>query len=393
MRMLPGFTAALAIGLALAPLRPGCCDARTSSSLTPREVSLPSPEPSGDPINDQIWLTFHPARGLTDQPAPAVVLLHPLGGDPTHFAPRFALYLSQQGIATALMVLPYHTRRARPGEQPVHTFASPEAARAARAMSQSAADVSAVLTWLGRQPGVDSRRIGIVGISLGAIIAHLAMGRDDRLTAGVAVLGGGNLAELRRTSLVFRLRHRRDPSSLDAAAAERLRLVDPLTDASRNRPRRVLMIEAARDLLVPPRHARQLWEALGRPPIRWVDTNHFGIALAPRSLMKASAAYLHSVWASSSVASEPLLPVRAITLKVGTVMGLESAVTPAVQWQAISFATRRDHMSLLHADLGWSGRGPFLGLAATLNAFVDLGIAHRFHSGSLRPYLSFHVVF
>jgi hypothetical protein len=50
-------------------------------------------------------------------------------------------------------------------------------------------------------------------------------------------------------------------------------------------------------------------------------------------------------------------------------------------------------MSLLHADLGWSGRGPFIGLAATLTTFIDLGLGHRFTGGSVRPYLSVHVVF
>jgi dienelactone hydrolase len=391
MRVLRGFLPVAALGLALALLRPGSCQAQPPSGLSPQEFSLPTAEPSGDPINDRIWVTFYPARRPMDQPAPAVVLLHSLGGDPTHLAFRFARYLSQRGIATALMVLPYHTRRARPGEQPVDTFASPDAERTVQAVSQSAADVGAVVSWLSRQPSVDARRIGIVGISLGATIAHLAMGKDDRLSAGVALLGGGNLADLRRTSLVFRLRH--GLTALDPAAAERLRLIDPLTYAGRNRPRRVLMVQAARDLFVPPRHARELWEALGHPPIRWLDTNHFGPGLAPRTMMKAAATYLHSVWDSPSTPPDSLPRVGALTLKLGTMVGLDAAVTPALQWQVLSLARRRDHMSLLHADLGWSGRGPFLGLAVTLNPFVDLGVAHRFKSGSLRPYLSLHLVF
>ncbi len=50
-------------------------------------------------------------------------------------------------------------------------------------------------------------------------------------------------------------------------------------------------------------------------------------------------------------------------------------------------------MSLLHADIGLSGRGPFVGLAVTLTSFLDLGLAHRLNGRTLRPYLSLHLVF
>jgi hypothetical protein len=155
----------------------------------------------------------------------------------------------------------------------------------------------------------------------------------------------------------------------------------------------VLMIEAARDLLMPPRDAKALWVALGRPPIRWVDTNHFGLAIMPRSVMRLTSAYLHFVWDDPGADDPPLPPLHAITLKLGLLSGLDAKATPALQWQAYTLVRRWDHMSLLHADLGWSGRGPFIGLAATMSAYIDLGVGRRFTGGAVRPYLSFHVVF
>ena len=82
-----------------------------------------------------------------------------------------------------------------------------------------------------------------------------------------------------------------------------------------------------------------------------------------------------------------------MTLKLGILTGLGTHLAPALQWQAYSFITRANHMSLLHLDLGWSGRGPFAGLAATLNGFVDLGLGHRLNGRGVQPYLSLHVVF
>jgi dienelactone hydrolase len=383
------FVTLLVIG---AWLRPVPCTAapKPDASVV---VTLPSPEPSGVPVNDQIWLRFYLAHAEAGQKAPAVVLLHPLGDARLKTVKRFARYLAARGIGAAVMILPYHTLRSPPGEQPLDRYASQDVGVAVQAARQAAADVSAVVTWLQQQPTVDPRRIGVVGISLGALAAHLAMGQDERLTAGVAILGGADLVDLRRHSLVFKLRNDYTRKYPDPADVERLRSVDPLQYADRNRPRRVFMIQAARDLLVPPRDARELWEALGRPPIRWVDTNHFGLGLTPGSVMKASWEYLHAVWSDPAAGSGPRPAVDAITLKLGMVFGLDAIVEPALQWQAISFATRPDHMSLLHTDLGWSGRGFFVGLAATLNAFMDIGVAHRFNGSTVRPYASIHVVF
>jgi dienelactone hydrolase len=379
--------------LLLFGLHPAVGGAKSARRIPPLEVTLFSAAPSGIPVNDRIWVSFYPAVQPARQPAPAVVLLHPLADTDMKLMRRFARYLAARGIGCALMELPYHGRRRPPGERSGGRFTDPSIDDLVQAARQSASDVSTVVSWLCRQPSVDPHRVGVVGVSLGAIVAHLAMGEDGRLSAGVAILGGGNLADLRQSSIIFKLGTERPAFRLSPEEAERLRSVDPIQYARQNRPRRVLMVQAARDLLVPPRDAKALWEALGRPPIRWVDTNHFGLALMPRSVMRLSAAYLHAVWDNPSDQDPPLPPLHAITLKMGFLTGLDSEITPALQWQALTLVHRWDHMSLLHADLGWSGRGPFIGLAATVSAYIDLGIAHRFTGGSVRPYLSFHVVF
>jgi dienelactone hydrolase len=371
---------------------PASGDTRPSAAVPPIELSLPSAEPSGNATNDRIYGTFYPALQSTQHPTPAVILLHPLGEGRNRHMTRFAHYLAQRGIGGLVLTLPYHMRRRPSGERAGRRFTDPDVERVIQAAKQSLSDVSTAVTWLSQQPTVDPHRIGIVGVSFGAVVAHAAMGKDERLTAGVAILGGGDLAELRRRSLAYRLRRLHGAAPLTADQAERLRQVDPLYFADRNRPRHVLMIQAARDLLIPPRNAVELWEALGRPPIQWIDTNHYAPSILPESLMRTSAAYLHSVWNDPS--DDPVVPpVYALSLKLGLLIGLQSHLTPAIQWQFHSFATRRDHLSLLHTDLGWSGRGPFLGLAATLNPFIDVGIAHRFTGQRIHPYISLHIAF
>ena len=366
---------------------------RADSPPPPRAVTLPSAAPSGFPSVDTITIVFYPAASSA-QPAPAVIALPPSGGsarDP--IMRRLAWHLAAQGIACAVMDLPYHGYRKRPGVAPAAPYLEGSVRSSVQALGQAASDVRTVTDWLATQPGINPRQLGIVGISLGAIVAHLAMGKDDRLTAGVAVLGGGDLPDLSQKSALVRLLRRLYSQPLDPATLGGLSVVDPLTYAGRNRPRRVLMIEAARDQLVPPRDSTELWEALGRPPIQWLDVNHFALGLTPEPAFRATSAYLLSVWAGHPVTSGDALPqATAPTLKVGLLAQWGRPVTPSLQWQFYTFARRRDHVSLIHADLGITGRGLFFGLGATVTPFVDVGVSPRFDGRGVRPYLAFHIV-
>lgn len=363
-----------------------------AAEAPPLVVRLPSERPSGNAVNDVIWVRFYAAQSLGYRPAPAVVLVHSLaetrGGFTNRYMQRLARDLAARGIGCAFMTLPFHMERGVADGRPyLRHFAGPDVDADVAALDQSASDVGTVAGWLATRPDVDPAHVGVVGISIGAIVAHLAMGRDARLTAGVALLGGGDLADLYRHSLPIRLFGGFSPDSLTPDAVHKLHAVDP---ASYRRPRNVLMVEAARDLYVPPADARFLWDALGRPPIQWVDTDHFALFLAEPSVARSAAAFLLGIWNGGG---PPPPPVRAPTLKLGLIAGLDAALTPAVQWQFHSFATRPDHLSLLHGDLGWSGRGPFAALALTVNPFVDVGLGQRLGAKSPRPYLSFHVVF
>jgi dienelactone hydrolase len=354
----------------------------------PRDLSLPSAAPSGLAVNDRVLFRYHVPVRPSGTKLPAVILLHYMGGSGVDSQwDKFARTLSQRGIVVVALTLPYHGQRRPPNDAPNRHFVGEVSAggavRVAQAFGQSASDVDAVVTWLTQQPEVDTDRIGAVGVSLGAFVLHLAMGRDPRIRAGVAALGAGNLAE------IFLHTQGRQ---LNAQDIEALRAVEPLTYADRNRPRRVLMIQAARDAVVPPRHAERLWEALGRPPIQWADVDHKGLALSLNSVTKTTIAYLEAAWGVSPNDLSRVPHVRARTIKAGLMAGMDTLATPALQYQFISLGTR-NHMALLHANAGLGLRGPFVGLAVTLNRHVDIGVGRRVFGNTLRPYLSFHKVF
>lgn len=357
----------------------------------PREVSLPSSMPSGIAVNDRVLFRYHPVARPSGEKSPAVVLLPPLGGSgEDRRVEKFARALNRRGIAALALTLPYHGRRRPPNDAPIRHFTGdPDdagaAERVAQAFAQSASDLGTVVTWLTQQPEVDANRIGAAGVSLGAFVLHLVMGQDARIRAGVAALGAGNIAEV-----FLHTRGRKDSKTL--RQIETLRAVEPLTYADRNRPRRVLMIQAARDIVVPPRHAEQLWEELGRPPIQWADVNHVGLLLSLDSVIKTTIAYLETAWSETPDDLSRVPRVRAVTIKAGLMSGLDTIVTPALQYQFFSIGTRR-HMALLHANAGLGFRGPFVSVAATVNRYLDVGVGRRVFGDDIRPYASFHIVF
>jgi dienelactone hydrolase len=399
------FTNWLCFALCLFCLAPAAAQNKINTETTtrPDRQWLPSAKPSGEERNDRIWFTYYPAIHKTAARTPAAVLLHHLGGSGSEQLHQFARHLNQNGIAALVMVLPYHGPRSLPGTRPLDRFVAPEAAPGktppvapvVQAFEQSTSDVSTVVTWLQNQPEIDPTRIGAVGVSLGAIVLHLTMGLDERIRAGVAFLGAGNLVDINQDSLLGRLFLRSRRWKLTTQDIEQLKTVDPLTYANRNRPRRVLMVQAARDAFIPQHAAQELWEALGRPPIQWLDTNHMALSYAQRSAMRAATAYLQMAWqqaAGESTSSAKIPTIKAPTIKVGVITGLDTLVTPAIQLQALRLGTRK-HMSLLSGNVGLTSRGPFVSVAATINAFVDVGVGRRVRGDAFRPYVSWHVVF
>ncbi len=363
----------------------------------PVTVLLPSKRPSGFAVNDRIWVTFYPAQNAQSARAPAIVLLHPIGqsegGILARFMDKLAAQMAAQGMGCALISLPYHGPRAVGKTDPASHFIGPRVADVVQAFGQSASDVSTVADWLQTRPDTDPQRLGVMGISLGAVIAHLAMGQDARLNAGVAVEGGGDLPSLYAGSAEVALYGKFLPELLTQEARARLSLVDPVHYTRFNQPRHVLMIQAARDLYVPPRNAELLWNALGRPHIIWTDTNHFSFLLAGKSMARTSAAYLQRVWAGHADDPAPLPHYFVPTIKAGWLLELNGNLTPMITLQAYSLATGRLHLSALHLDIGETGRGPYVGLASSLTPYIDAGMEHRFFGTSVQPYVSLHIAF
>ncbi|MFP4057307.1 MAG: C45 family autoproteolytic acyltransferase/hydrolase [Candidatus Brocadiia bacterium] len=211
--------------------------------------------------------------------APAVVVLHILDG-------RFVVarlicrHFAAEGVPSLMLQMPYYGWRRPPGRSLDRLiWAKPR--RMFDAMHATAMDLRRAACWLQQRPEVHPRRLGLVGVSLGAIAAALGTGVDPRFERTVLVLGGGDPAAiLWHAPETRRVRQRLEELGYTLARVRELaRPVDPVQFAHRVDPREVLMINARYDDTVPRQCTEALWEAMGKPAIEWRPAGHYGMSL------------------------------------------------------------------------------------------------------------------
>jgi len=146
---------------------------------------------------------------------------------------------------------------------------------------QTVLDCRCATSWLESRPEIDAKKLGIMGTSLGSFVSALVAAMEPRLDRVVLLLGGGGLVdaffEHPKAKPIFQV------ADLVGLTKDKLKKMiepaDPLTYASLLKERKLLMIAASRDDIVPPIAAQRLWEATGKPKIIWLDATHVGAAL------------------------------------------------------------------------------------------------------------------
>lgn len=345
------------------------------------QVTWQSRAPSGSPRNDLVHARYFVPEGARG--APAVIVLHGWGMKTAQYEIELSRRAAAAGIAAVQLTLPYHLQRKPPPGEP-REMISADLDHSTRALRQAVIDVRSSIDWLRTRPEVDPQRIGVGGISLGALVGDVAFGVDERLAVGVSLLGGGDLPDLVQSSpLLIHLRRsleRREISQADLR--ERLRCLDPLTFAGRIPPRPMLMINGRDDVVMPPRLARRLWEAAGRPRMIWVRTGHYGLTLVRDQAYRVVIAFLRDAFGMSQ---GPLPPIYEETLRVGLFASPELGAALAI---TAVLARPGGHP----LELSFTSNGPWLGLAAE-DKPLELGVGMALGKAHLRvqPYLSWQI--
>lgn len=247
-----------------------------SQSFAVANVTFPSPMTTEHPANNTVHCEFF--RPLAPGKHPGVVVLHILGGD-FDLSRLFCRSLASHNVAALFVKMPHYGPRREPGSTARMVSLDPR--ETVRGMTQAVLDVRRAAAWLGAQEGVDREQLGIMGISLGGITSALAATAEPRLKNICLLMAGGDIAAVAWESRELKkLRERWIAAGGNRESLiETLKTVDPVTYGSNVRGRRILMLNARQDEVIPPACTESLWRAFGEPEIRWWNAGHYSAAL------------------------------------------------------------------------------------------------------------------
>lgn len=276
-----------------------------ASRFTPFRVDrvwVDSPRPSGNAGNDRFPVEHY----VPDGEAKAAIVILPIWKGGVLLAERVvAGHLAARGYECAIVPLPWQFQRAPEGVRGGDWTVSSDLERTRAALRQARADVGMVASWL-RGPGpTHRRRLGILGISLGAFVAAAEYQTDPRYEAGVFVMAGGDPATLVWNASRETRRMKAELEAKGVTLPELREFLAPL-DPAEQRPypefpafpryRGVLMVNGTEDTVVPPENADVLWRALGKPKIRWFPVNHYSMATKIPEVLRLTDEHLDAVF-------------------------------------------------------------------------------------------------
>lgn len=286
-------------------------------------VRYPSPVTSELPQNNIIPVEYYLPTGLfADGPKrPAVICLHILDGS-LELVRMLGSVLASHGVSAVVFPLPYYGERGGP-LGPRDILEEPQ--RFLRVLEQTYLEVRRATDFLASRPEVDPEKIGVAGISLGAIVAASAAEREPRIWRTALILSGGNILKIvatAREAEPLREFLGRLPEEDRAKVIEGFREADPLTGAHLLRERalagRVLMINAAEDEVIPRDCTEQLAAALGiSNQVIWLEgLGHYtAIAALPEILQQTARFFAQDLpveLQNAQPAAESLTPLNRI---------------------------------------------------------------------------------
>jgi dienelactone hydrolase len=205
----------------------------------------------------ECYLALPPGKGRV----PAVIFLHGSGESRDRFLLPAAWVAGRRAIGMTL-TLPSSSVGAPPsGLTPAQSLA-----RDRRIFATDVIAVRRAVDLLATLPHVNSKRIGLVGWSLGARVAAVTAGAEPRIRSTVLMSGG---------SLPVSAYVAQAPASLRAQVRQSLTQIDPLRWIARARPGSVLLQDGRRDEIVPRAALLALAKAAPRgSTVRWYPAGH-----------------------------------------------------------------------------------------------------------------------
>lgn len=233
---------------------------------TVRQIKFPSCNNILD--GHDMYLEYYDARAK--KKIPVIIILPILGGEPA-IERFFASYFANNGYAAVLVHRQEQYKEIR-NINKIDTV-----------LRQVIFDHKQVIDWIETRQELDADKIGVFGISIGAINGALLASLDNRVKAGVLAMGGGDIPYI--------LCHSKEEGIIKAKneillkenwtteefhrQLEKKIKCDPINYAEYLDARNILMILAIFDQTVPYAKGEELRKKIGEPETIYLFAGHY----------------------------------------------------------------------------------------------------------------------
>ncbi len=246
--------------------------------------------------------------------APLAILVHGMGDYSIIPCKLLARSLLKQGVACFIPYLTIHSKRIPAVMRADLPYLTPD--QWFQIYQVSVVDIRQVLDWAHTRVGLDTEQVVMVGISFGGFVSMIAMGIDKRIKAGIFIVTGGNSNKISWLSKdnQYRKRYQRtedehlgiqysyakyikeisEKGFENVTADDQSFLIDPMTFASDLKGRPIQMINALYDRYIPREATIELWQACGKPSIKWIPSGHVSIWMWYPTIRRNIMAFLKS---------------------------------------------------------------------------------------------------
>ncbi len=239
--------------------------------FTVKHVQLPAIAEAGE-TNRWIELDYYDLAGKEKTP---VIMVLPVLGGGYGLERHFANYFVSRGYAAVIV-----RRDNRTSSAHVEDLNG--------LFKDMVIDHKQVIDWMETQEDLDCSRIGIFGVSMGGIKGALLLPLEDRIQAATLGLAGGDLPYILTHTTEPALVKRREQELRERSitleqSEQRMREViayDPIRYARYVDPKKVLLVLARYDTVVPIEKGLELKEKMGNPETILIPSGHYSAVLS-----------------------------------------------------------------------------------------------------------------
>lgn len=227
-----------------------------------------------DSINDERVTGSLMVPKSGKKPYPVIIFMHGIGMKrdvPEQAAP----VIMGAGCAVFSIAAKYTNDRKVNGKE-LSSMGAATMIEFRNAVIQTIVDYRRGIDYLETRPEIDTKRMGILGLSLGSVMGNTLFAVEPRIRMAAFMVGGGNFQVMAEKSIFF------GPSfqslGLSYTAEQILNImapIDPYNFSKYSKGRPKLMINGRQDEIIPPKSSAVLYDALLEPKhIVWYDGGH-----------------------------------------------------------------------------------------------------------------------